>query len=154
MILRHERFRRGRRRAVPAPSTMPAAESARVSSGKKLTRPHVSVSNSGAVEIHVSDANWLTFLRMLSLQSQTNILPSKEVKGTVTANLYDVTVREALDASCAPTAAKYRERGNVIYVYSRPNGSSCKKSERVRQTEVFRLFTPRLPPSRPSSSRP
>ena len=65
--------------------------------GKSVLPSDVSVSkDSGTVEIHVNEANLVEVLRMLSMQSNTNILPSKEVRGSVTANLYDVTVKEAL----------------------------------------------------------
>src|SRR5262245_4044906 len=66
--------------------------------GQSIQASQINVSDAGTVEIHVNDANLIEVLRMLSLQSQKNIIASKEVRGTVTANLYDVTVREALDA--------------------------------------------------------
>jgi len=55
---------------------------------------------------------------MLSLQSQKNIIASKDVRGTVTANLYNVTIKEALDAILKSNGFGYREKGNFIYVYT------------------------------------
>src|SRR5436190_9659492 len=108
--------------------------------GQSVTDAQVNVSEEGTVEIHVNDANLNEVLRMLSLQLQKNILPSKEVRGTVTANLYDVTVREALDAILKANGFDYREKGNVIYVYTAKEIQDMEKAARVTKTEVFRLY--------------
>src|SRR4051794_6740607 len=52
--------------------------------GTSASAPQVNVSDAGTVEIHVNEANLVEVLRMLSLQSQKNIIASKEVRGTVT----------------------------------------------------------------------
>jgi type IV pilus assembly protein PilQ len=119
-----------------APTSQPAGEA----TGQSVTDAQVNVSEEGTVEIHVNDANLNEVLRMLSLQLQKNILPSKEVRGTVTANLYDVTVREALDAILKANGFDYREKGNVIYVYTAKEVQDMEKANRVTKTEVFRLF--------------
>lgn len=111
-----------------------------VSEGKSISSSDVAVSPAGTVEIHVDDASLVQVLRMLSLQSQRNIIASKEVGGTVTANLYDVTIKEALDAILRANGYAYREKGNFIYVYSAKELAELEKSERKMQTEVFRLF--------------
>src|SRR5690606_11572140 len=85
-------------------------------------------------------ASLVEVLRMLSLQSQRNIIASKEVRGTVTANLYDVTVREALDAILHANGYAYREKGNFIYVYTVQELAEIEKAERKMNTEVFRLY--------------
>src|SRR3954464_12835116 len=98
-----------------AASTQPAADgvapTSQPSEGRSVSSSEVSVSDAGTVEIHVNDANLVSVLRMLSLQSQKNIIASKDVHGTVTANLYDVTVREALDAILHARAYAYRDLG-------------------------------------------
>ena len=45
-------------------------------------------------------------------------MATKGVSGTVTANLYDVTLPQALDAILASNGLVYRERANFIYVYT------------------------------------
>jgi len=120
---------------VPVTNTPPAA-----AEGKNVSDKDVAVSPAGTVEIHVDDASLVQVLRMLSLQSQRNIIASKEVHGTVTANLYDVTIKEALDAILRANGYAYREKGNFIYVYSAKELAELEKSERKMQTEVFRLF--------------
>jgi type IV pilus assembly protein PilQ len=111
--------------------------------GNGGAKPNVSVSDTGTVEIHVNDASLVEVLNMLSMQAQKNIVASKEVRGTVTANLYNVTVKEALDAILKANGYAYREKGNFIYVYSNKELADLDKQERQTTAEVFRLhYTP------------
>jgi type IV pilus assembly protein PilQ len=118
-----------------APTTIVSANAA-----EPLTQANVNVSDAGLVEIHVNDANLGEVLRMLSLQLERNIMASKEVRGTVTANLYDVTVKEALEAILRANECGYREKGNVIYVYTKKELDQIEKDERKQVTETFRVF--------------
>ena len=61
-------------------------------------------------------------------------------RGTVTANLYDVTVHEALDAILHSSGYDYREKGNFVYVYSAAELKQIEKEARVAKTELFRLY--------------
>lgn len=108
--------------------------------GQPVRPGQVNVSETGTVEIHVVDANLLEVLRMLAAQSQKNIIASKEVRGVVTANLYDVTIREALDAILQANGFAYREKGNFVYVYTTKELAEIEKASRRTQTEVYRLF--------------
>lgn len=92
------------------------------------------------VDIHVNNADLVELLRMLSMQSRHNIVATRRVAGTVTANLYGVTVREALDAILHANGYGYRERGNFIYVYTVAELREMAAAERQRETRVFRLF--------------
>jgi type IV pilus assembly protein PilQ len=120
---------------VGAPTPVVSANAA-----EPLTQANVNVSDAGLVEIHVNDANLGEVLRMLSLQLERNIMASKEVRGTVTANLYDVTVKEALEAILRANECGYREKGNVIYVYTKKELEQIEKDERKQVTETFRVF--------------
>ena len=111
--------------------------------GQSLSDTDVKVNDVGTVEIHVNDASLTEVLRMLSLQLQRNILPSKDVRGTVTANLYDVTVKEALDAILHANGFDYVEKGNVVYVYTQKEVEEMQKRNRVMRSQLFRLhYTP------------
>lgn len=113
------------------------------SEGRSVSKSEVKVSDEGTVEIHVNDASLVEVLRMLSLQSQKNILCSKEVRGAVTANLYNVTIREALDQILHMNGYGYREKGNFINVYTMKELKAVEDAEKKSQTEVFRLhYTP------------
>ncbi len=125
------------------PSVVPLSENTTggaPSAGQSVTSSQVSMSDAGTVEIHVNDANLLEVLRMLSLQSQKNIVASKEVTGTITANLYNVTVREALDAILHTNGYAYREKGNFIYVYTTKELIDLEKQNRQLNTQLFRLY--------------
>jgi type IV pilus assembly protein PilQ len=124
----------------PFASTQPSADLTDSDKGKSVSATEVSVDDTGTVEIHVNDANLVEVLRMLSLQSQRNIIASKEVNGKVTANLYGVTVREALDAILHANGYAYREKGNFIYVYTAKEIADLDKANRVATTEVFHLY--------------
>ena len=108
--------------SLAKPTTRPTSQPATAPSATPVAAPigsaDVTSTDVGTVEIHVNDANLVEVLRMLSLQSQRNIIASKDVRGTVTANLYDVTVKEALDAILSANGYDYREKGNFIYVYT------------------------------------
>jgi type IV pilus secretin PilQ/predicted competence protein len=108
--------------------------------GGPLTSGQVSVSDAGSVDIHVEAADLLAVLRMLSLQSQRNIIASKSVTGTVSANLYNVTVREALDAILHANDCGYVEKGNFIYVYTNAELAEQEKATHTLRTEIFRLY--------------
>jgi type IV pilus assembly protein PilQ len=99
--------------AAAGPATQPTT-----APSTSLSAPQVTVSDAGTVELHVNDADLLEVLRMLSLQAQRNIVATKGVSGTVTANLYNVTLQQALDAILASNGMVYRERANFIYVYT------------------------------------
>src|SRR5262249_29115557 len=114
--------------ATAAPEDKPAA--AKPATGTSVGAPQVNVSDAGTVEIHVNEANLVEVLRMLSLQSQKNIIASKDVRGTVTANLYNVTIKEALDAILKANGFDYIEKGNFIYVYTAKEIEDIKKKER------------------------
>src|SRR5688572_225621 len=116
-----------------SPTTQPSGE------GESVTAQQVNVSDLGTVEIHVSDASLAEVLKMLSLQSQKNIIASKDVRGTVTANLYNVTIKEALESILKSNGFDYREKGNFIYVYSAKELAEMEKAALVRKTEIFRL---------------
>lgn len=107
--------------------------------GRSVSKSEVAVTDEGTVEIHVNDASLVEVLRMLSLQSQKNIVCSKDVRGTVTANLYNVTIREALDQILHMNGYAYREKGNFINVYTVKELQQIEDAERRVTTEVFRL---------------
>ncbi len=92
----------------------------------------VEVSEFLTVDIFVQDEDITDVLRMLSLQSQRNIVASREVTGTVSANLYGVTFYEALDAILNVNGYGYVEEGNFIYVY--PAEVIAELQEQQRQT--------------------
>ena len=80
--------------------------------------PGVRVSEYGRVDIAVQDTDLIQVLEMLSIQGRKNIIASPNVSATVSANLYDVTFYEALDAILRVNGYGYIEEVNFIYVYT------------------------------------
>ena len=74
----------------------------------------VRVDDNMTVDLHVKDEDLANVLEMLSIQSQKNIIASKDVSARVTANLYGVTFYEALDAILNVNGYGFIEEGNYI----------------------------------------
>jgi len=98
---------------VRATTTAPAIRSADPAGDPSGgTDPDIRVSARGTVEMHVTNEDLRTVLQLLGQQARRNIIASPQVTGVVTADLYDVTVDEALDAILAAngcTAVPRRE---------------------------------------------
>ncbi|MGP1346787.1 MAG: hypothetical protein ACTS3F_09005 [Phycisphaerales bacterium] len=99
----------------------------------------VTVSEFMTVDIFVRDEDLANVLQMLSLQSRRNIIASKDVSATVTANLYGVTIDEALDAILNVNGYGWLERGNFIYVYPAEVIAEMEAAARKREQRVIRL---------------
>lgn len=101
--------------------------------------PQVEVTDYGVVDIAVQDADLAQVLQMLSMQARKNIITSKNVSATVTANLYDVTFYEALDSILTVNGFGYEEQGNFIYVYTKEELEARRKANRKTETRIFEL---------------
>ena len=78
----------------------------------------VTVSDTGLLDVHVTDTPINTILQMLSYQARTNIVATRSVQGTISANLYGLTLWEALDAILTPNGYVYKQVGKTIFVGS------------------------------------
>ncbi|MEM7806854.1 MAG: secretin and TonB N-terminal domain-containing protein [Planctomycetota bacterium] len=92
------------------------------------------------LDIRVSNADLVDVLRMLAEQSERNLIASKNVAGVVSANLYDVTLAEALDAMLKTNGLAAREEGNFVYVYTQEELAELEEANRRVETKAFRLF--------------
>jgi type IV pilus assembly protein PilQ len=93
----------------------------------------------GAFEIHVQGADLRGVLQLLSTQGRKNIIATKEVTGSVTADLYDVTFHEALEAVLRASGYVYEEKGNFVYVYTAKQLEESHKTDKAQITRMFRL---------------
>jgi len=126
----------------PAGGTMeggPASGSGEPRSVKSIRPNAVKVDDNGVVDLRVNGEEITAVLEMLSLQSQKNIIPYKNVNGKVFANLYGVTFYEALDALLHANGYGYVERGNFIYVYTLEDLQKLEKESRQRVWKVIKL---------------
>jgi type IV pilus assembly protein PilQ len=89
--------------------------------------------------VQFQDTDILQALQMLSIQGQKNIIAGKGVSGSVTANLFDVTVLEALDVILKANDLRYEEVGNFIYVYTRSDWEEMQQARRKKESRRFTL---------------
>lgn len=99
----------------------------------------VKVSDYMTVDIFVQDEDLANVLQMLSLQSRKNIIASKDVSASVTANLYGVTFYEALDSVLHVNGYGYIEKGNFIYVHTLEEIAQIEAAERKIVSKIIRL---------------
>ncbi|MGH7133955.1 MAG: hypothetical protein ACREJO_18660, partial [Phycisphaerales bacterium] len=101
------------------PPTAPAPRDPSKAPPAGVDQTKVKVSDNMTVDIHVQGEEISNILEMLAIQSQKNIVTSKNVTGKIPSlNLYNVTFYEALDAILHVNGYGYVEQGNFIYVYT------------------------------------
>ncbi len=120
----------------PAPRGIPAQPEPAVPAEQDV---QVRVDENMIVDLHVSDEELGTVLEMLSLQSQKNIIASKNVSARVTANLYGVTFYEALDAILNINGYGYVEQGNFVMIYTLEELQKMEQASRQRVSKVLTL---------------
>ncbi len=101
--------------------------------------PEVSVTDYGTVDLAVQDTDLAQVLEMLSIQGRKNIITSRNVSATVSANLYDVTFYEALDAILTVNGYGYVEEGNFIYVLTQEELAEMQAATRQTESRIFDL---------------
>jgi len=128
--------------APAAPEAAPAAapQSAPApATGKGQVTPSAGKSAGDTFTVQFQETDILQALQMLSLQGRRNIVASKGVSGSVTANLYDVTVFEALEVLMRANGLRMEESGNFIYVYTAEEFDELMRSRLKRESRHFRL---------------
>ncbi len=133
--------------AAPADAVKPAdgdpfaaaAAAPKSRPGTDLTKPQIKTAGNMIEFYSVTDQPVGDFLQQMAGLLGKNVLPSKDVKGTISASLSNVSPRELLDAVLHQNGLAYREKGNFIYVYTAEELMKIEKSERVMVSQVFRL---------------
>jgi len=129
--------------AGPMPGAKAPKSSAPQSGALPASAPQAPISpGSGGKEVfnvQFQETDIAQALQMLSIQGQRNIITGKNVSGTVTANLFDVTVTEALDVILKALDLRYEETGNFIYVYTREEWEQMQLARRKRESRRFSL---------------
>ncbi|KPJ72359.1 MAG: hypothetical protein AMS14_07935 [Planctomycetes bacterium DG_20] len=95
--------------------------------------------NKGKIELHIKNDDLPNVLELLSQQYQINIIAGKGATGKVSADLYNVTVEEALAAVCRATNLQWVREGNCIYVHTADELAAIKGNESRLVNEVFYL---------------
>ncbi|MBT8485404.1 MAG: hypothetical protein HKO59_06085 [Phycisphaerales bacterium] len=99
----------------------------------------VAVTEYGTVTLAVQDTDLAQVLEMLSIQSQKNIITSKNVSATISANLYDVTFHQALDSILKVNGYNYVEEGNFVYIYTQEEMDEMEQAQRKTESRIFEL---------------
>jgi type IV pilus assembly protein PilQ len=123
--------------AAPVPvaaETAPAGDPDALPQGQT-----VKVGSFGQIDLHVKNLDLTQVLQLLSIQSQRNIVASRSVSGSISADLYGVDFYEALDAILHTNGFGYREKGNFIYVYTADEIRAMELEERRPVTRLVRL---------------
>jgi len=114
------------------PETAPSTVTAEGQEAVKVTQP-------GTFEIHVQGADLRGVLQLLSTQGKKNIVATKEVTGTVTADLYGVTFDQALEAILRSSGFVYELQENFVYIYTPAQLEERRKAARIVATRTFHL---------------
>ncbi len=101
--------------------------------------PEVVIDEFGTVSLVANELEVTQVLEMLAIKSRKNIIASSSVTGAVSANLYDVTFNEALDAVLKVNGFGYIEEGNFVYVYTVAELDTIKKARQKTQSRIFEL---------------
>ena len=124
----------------PIAPDSPAALFETVSQDEQMPQgQQVEVGSFGQIDLHVKDLNLTKVLQLLSIQSQRNIIASRNVAGTISADLYGVDFYEALDAILHTNGFGYREKGQFIYVYTTEEIAQLEEENRELVYEIVRL---------------
>lgn len=99
----------------------------------------VTVDDNMTVDLHVKDEDLANVLELLSIQSQKNIIASKDVNARVTANLYGVTFYEALDAILNVNGYGFVEEGNFIKIYTLDELKKITAENRQKVSKIISL---------------
>ncbi|MDP6541529.1 MAG: hypothetical protein QGF07_01970, partial [Phycisphaerales bacterium] len=93
----------------------------------------------GTVDLVVNESEVTQVLEMLAIQSRKNIIASNSVTGVVSANLYDVTFHEALEAVLRVNGFGYVEEGNFVFVYTIDELDTIEKARRQTESRIYEL---------------
>jgi type IV pilus assembly protein PilQ len=96
----------------------------------------VAARDSGLLDIHVRNVSLAALLELLSYEARANIVTSTSVNGRVSANLYGVTLEQALDALLTPNQYAYQVAGGTVFVGTPAEISALRPPP---ETRLFRL---------------
>lgn len=100
--------------------------------------PTVVRAEDGRLIIHSRDADVRNLLEQLAEQAGLNILASENVQGTVTVNLQNVTMDEALATVLRATGYVSRRDGNILYVGTTADFEALEKALDRISMRVYR----------------
>jgi len=115
------------------PTPQPAA-SQPSNSGGELT-----VSAAGLFDVHLRDVSLSDAMRLLSLRAQRNIIVADGATTKVTADLYQVSFDEALQALLTPSGYTWIPQGKFVYVSRASERDAAATAARPQELRLFEL---------------
>ena len=99
----------------------------------------LTVNEAGLFDVHVRGVPLPDVMRLLSLRAQRNITVSDSVSTAVTADLYQVTFEEALEALLTPGGYTWFPRGKFVYVCRPEEQDTILNANRPIELRIFEL---------------
>ena len=118
----------------PPPANPPQAASYSQPNGQTLT-----MNAAGLFDVHLREVPLAEAMRLLSLQAQRNITVTGSATASVTADLYQVTFDEALEALLTPAGYCWFPRGKFIYVCRPEEQATIENANRPTELRIFEL---------------
>lgn len=119
----------------PAESPLPSVT---VQQGSLAAGDQFRDDGDGKLTVTAQNSDIRAVLEQVSQQAGLNIMASKGVTGTVTANLYGVSIETALAAILKTTGFVSRREGNIIYVGTPADLLSMDQAQDQIVTRVYR----------------
>lgn len=110
-----------------------------VANAEMLDLSGIEVDEFDTFNIQVQDTDLNQVLQMLALQSERNVIASRNVSAVISANLFDVTFYEALDAILKPNGFRWVEEGKFVYVYTQEEFARMEALDRKTESRRFEL---------------
>ncbi|MEM0983515.1 MAG: hypothetical protein AAGI17_06175 [Planctomycetota bacterium] len=118
--------------AAPGPSPVDAESLARI-------REAMDVDAFERINLHVVNEDLPTVLRLLSIETERNIVVSSSVNARITADFYRVSFYDALNAMLDVNDLSYEERGEFIYVRTNEEIQTAETDPDARIARVIEL---------------
>ncbi len=124
------------------PGQTPATESAPAAADSPAAGPaEIATTADGRLDLHIRDMEIGTVLELLSYQARANIVTSTSVAGRISANLYSVTLEQALDAILRPNKFAFRTLNGGVFVGT-PEELAALEPQTTRVFPLQHLPTP------------
>jgi|GEM_PF-5991555 len=94
--------------------------------------------NDQKISLRLNNEDLRAVLELISVESGLSILPSENVTGTVTANISNVTAREALQAILFSTGFQILDRDNFVFIGTPEDFIRMERVSQVAETRVYR----------------
>lgn len=119
----------------------PAANAADSSSAASNSPSKLVSGEAGTFSLQIGNEDSIIHvLRIIGDEAQLSIIPSRQVQGNVPAmDLNNVTVSQALDAILDTNGMVWKQKGNLVFVYTKKELEEREKAERQALTRTFTL---------------